>query len=102
MTASHWLGGFTIVGAIVAAVAFAVLFAGETILYLLAIAVPGAIVGFLMGVGVAQVIVVVAEELGWSPPPSPPLLAPGPLVSVDSCNISRRLVSNLLVSNKEA
>jgi hypothetical protein len=71
-----WLGGFTIVGAIVAAVAFAVLFAGETILYLLAIAVPGAIVGFLKGVGVAQVIVVVAEELGWSPPPEPSSVAP--------------------------
>lgn len=65
--AVRWLWGFGSVGTVIAG-GLAVLF-NVGFLALLGIAVLGAIVGLVVGVGVAKVIVVFADGLGWDDRP---------------------------------
>ena len=65
--AVRWLSGFGCVGALFAG-ALAVAF-NVGLLALLAIAVLGAIVGLMVGVGLAKVVVVLADSLGWDDRP---------------------------------
>jgi hypothetical protein len=64
-----WLGGFGLVGAIVAPLTIAVVLKGEPTLVLFAIAILGVIVGILLGLSIARAIVLVADGLGWSENP---------------------------------
>jgi|GEM_PF-6172779 hypothetical protein len=66
-----WLGGFAGVGAL-AAGAVAAAFLSGGVLGSLGIAIIGAILGLEIGVGIAEMLVVIAEWLGWDekPPPS--------------------------------
>jgi hypothetical protein len=63
-----WLGGFTCVGALAAGV-LAAAFLNGGVLASLGIAVIGAILGLMLGNGIAGVFVVVAEGFGWDETP---------------------------------
>ena len=65
--ARWWLGGFGGAGAIVAGALAAMFDVGS--LASLGIAVLGAIVSLLMGIGIAKVVVLVADSLGWDERP---------------------------------
>lgn len=64
-----WLGAFSLVGALVAPLTVAVVLEREPSLVLVAIAILGGVVGILLGLGIARVIVVVADGLGWDERP---------------------------------
>jgi hypothetical protein len=67
-----WFGGFSCAGALTAGTLVAVL-VNEEVLPTLGIAliaaIPGAILGLAVGTGVAEVLVVIAEGLGWDEEP---------------------------------
>jgi hypothetical protein len=69
-----WLASFSLVGAIVGPLTFVILLGGKASFALIAIAITGAIVGCLVGLGIAQAIVVVADEIELSENPRFPRL----------------------------
>lgn len=76
-----WLGGFCFAGTTIAVLTLAAVLGSVAFFAFLGIAVLGAIVGLLVGFGGAQALVLIAEGLGG-------MRNPGPLVSVDSFNVS--------------
>jgi hypothetical protein len=64
-----WLGGFCFAGTIIAFLTLAAVFGSAPFLGFLGIAVLGAIVGLLVGFGIAQLLVVIAEGLEWDEKP---------------------------------
>jgi hypothetical protein len=60
-----WLGGFCFAGKTIAVLALAAVLGSVAFLAFLGIAVLGAIVGLLVGFGIAQALVLIAEGLGW-------------------------------------
>jgi hypothetical protein len=69
-----WLGSFSVAGAIVGPLTFVSLLGGKASFAILAIAILGAIVGCLLALGIAQAIVVVADEIELSENPRFPRL----------------------------
>lgn len=64
-----WLGGFCFAGTIIALLTLAAVLGSLPFLGFLGIAVLGAIVGLLVGFGIAQALVLIAEGLGWDEKP---------------------------------
>jgi hypothetical protein len=64
-----WLGGFSFAGTIISLLTLTAVLGSQPLLESLAVAVLGAIVGLLVGFGIAQALVLVADGLGWDEKP---------------------------------
>ncbi len=64
-----WFGGFSLAGTLIALLMLAPLLGSRPFLAFLGIAVLGAIVGLLVGLGIAEALVLITDSLGWDEKP---------------------------------